>query len=102
MKIDVNEVEQKIKNGESLTEKEREACAWGEVGKLVTTTDGAMHRWTMDKQTIFDIDGQLYGIDWEEGLTEYQEHEYWNNPYKVTKRTEMIEVVYYDRVEENN
>ena len=90
MSLNIDEVKQKIKNGEGLTEKEREACAWGWVGELITTTDGEKHRWTMDRQTIFDVDGQLYGIDWEEGLTEYQEHEYWSNPYKVTKRTILV------------
>lgn len=96
MSLNIDEVKQKIKNGEPLTEKEREACAWGKVGKLVTIDDGDINRWTMDVRTIFDIDGQLYRIDWEAGLAKYRE-----DPYKVTKKTEMVEVVYYDKVEEN-
>ena len=111
MVVDVNAVISKILNSEELSVEERWACAWGKVGKFITTLDGTMHRWTLDKQTIFDVDGQLYcidwdeglteyHIDWDEGLTEYQEHEYWNDPYKVVRKTEMIEVEYYEKVED--
>lgn len=100
MEVDVNAVISKILNSEELSVEERWACAWGEVGKFITTLDGTIHRWTIDKQTIFDVDGQLYCIDWDEGLTEYQEHEYWNDPYKVVRKTKVIEVEYYEKVED--
>lgn len=41
-------------------------------------------------KTIIDVDGQLYAIDWMRGLTECQESEYWNQPYKVKKVEKVI------------
>ena len=41
-------------------------------------------------QTIIDVDGQLYAIDWMRGLTECQENEYLEQPYKVKKVERVI------------
>ena len=80
-------IENKIINGEELDGYERKMCAWGEVGKHIDEEEGDSWRWTQSVSTIFEIDGQLYCIDWERGLTECQDNEYPYQPYKV-KRVE--------------
>lgn len=86
----VNVIKDKILNGEELTETERKYCAWGEVGEYVDEIEGSDHRWTREMQTIFKIGEQYYSIDWMKGLTEMQENEYWNDPYKVKRKEEIV------------
>ena len=85
----IAEIENKIINNEKLTEEELEYCAWGDVGNPIDEVEGGSGRWSQSMSTIFEIDGQLYCIDWERDLTEYQENEYRNQPYKV-RREEKV------------
>lgn len=96
------DIENKIINGEELTEKELKYCAWGEVGEYIDEIEGYDHRWTKDMSAIFKIGDQLYRIDWEQGLTEYQENEYWEQPYKVRREEKIVTttVVSYVAVED--
>lgn len=79
----MNDIINKLKNGEELSECElRELCGsdyW------VEEIEGDDHRWQREIKTIIDVDGQLYAIDWMRGLTEYQESEFLDQPYKVKK-----------------
>lgn len=97
----IAEIKSKIINGEVLTEKELEYCAWGDVGNPIDEVEGDSGRWSQLMSTIFEIDGQLYCIDWERDLTEYQENEYWNQPYKVRREEKVVTttVVSYVRME---
>ena len=45
--------------------------------------EGDEHRWTRDVTTIFECDGRFFSIDWNRGLTEYQENEFYNQPQEV-------------------
>ena len=102
MNKEINTIENKILNGEELTETERKYCAWGEIGKYVEKIEGECYRWTRDIQTIFKIGEQYYAIDWASGLTEYQDNEDWGDPYKVERKEEVVTttVVSYVPVEE--
>lgn len=90
----------KLKAGEHLTEKEIMTLICN--GYEVDEIEGESGRWTKCMTTIIDVDGQLYAIDWYRGLTEYQENEYYSQPYKVNRvekvvtRTEIV----YEAVEE--
>lgn len=86
----VAEITSKIINGEVLTEEELRYCAWGDVGTYVGEKEGDSGRWTQSMSTIFEIDSQLYCIDWECGLTEYQDNEYWEQPYKVRREEKEV------------
>lgn len=57
---------------------------------MVEEIEGDDHRQQREMETIIDVDGQLYAIDWMRGLTECQEGEYWNQPYKVKKVEKVI------------
>lgn len=98
----INIIENKILNGEELTKTERKYCAWGEVGEYVEEIEGCDHRWTREMQTIFKIGEQYYAIDWMSGLTEMQDNEYWDDPYKVERKEEVATttIVSYVPVEE--
>lgn len=95
-------VENKIINSEKLNEHELEMCAWGEVGEYITEEEGDSSRWTKYMSTIFKIGDQMYCIDWEQGLTEYQENEYLKQPYKVRReeKTVTTTVIEYIAMEE--
>ena len=88
--LDKRSIENKIINGKKLTESELKWCAWGEVGKYIDEKEGDSGRWTKDMSTIFEIDGQLYCINWEQGLTECQDNEYWEQPYKAKREEKVV------------
>lgn len=41
------------------------------------------HRWYTPVETIFKVKDTYILLEWDEGLTEYQENEYGFNPYEV-------------------
>ena len=57
---------------------------------MVEEIEGDDHRWQREIRTIIDVDGQLYAIDWMRGLTECQENEFYDQPYKVKKVEKVI------------
>ena len=93
----MNELEEKIYNGEHLTEQELMDAA--ECCEEVCTTYGENRRWTRSARTIIKVKDKLFCIEWEQGLTEIQENEYYNQPYEVEEKTRVIEKKYYVRKE---
>ena len=85
----MEEIYSKLKNGERLSEKEIRYLVWDSDG-FIEEIEGDDHRWQKEMQTIIDVDGQLYAIDWMRGLTECQENEYLEQPYKVKKVEKVI------------
>ena len=85
----------KLKNGEKLSEREIKTLVY--YGYTVDEIEGDSGRWTQHVSTIINIDGELWEIDWDRGLTEYQENEFYNQPYrvkKVEKEVTRVEVSY--------
>ena len=95
---DIENIIEKIKTNQKLTESELKLCAFGEVGNYIVDNNIEEHRWHMIVQTIFEIDGQLYAIDWMRGLTELQENEYWYQPYKVIRKEQTVIQIVYEPV----
>ena len=95
----MDEIIKKLKDGEKLSESEIRELTWN--GDYVDEIEGDDHRWQKEMQTIIDIDGQLYAIDWMRGLTECQEDEYLYQPYKVKKVEKVITktVVSYEKID---
>lgn len=92
---DYNETVAKLKKGEKLNEREINTLVWD--GVRVDEIKGDSGRWTQHIGTIIEIDGELWRIDWEMGLTECQDDEFWNQPYrvkKIEKEVTRIEVSY--------
>lgn len=98
---------EKLYQGEVLLEKELKAIAlgWGytekEIGdyEFVNEIEGELNRWTQDMRTIFRVDDDYWCIPWQRGLTEYQENEFYDQPYRVVPKTEQIVVTRYERMD---
>jgi len=84
---------ERFDKGEKFSESELDSLRW-EFNE-VETIYGDNKRWSRFAQTIFEVQGRLFALDWEEGLTENQENEFFNQPYEVEKRTKVIEVDEY-------
>ncbi len=84
---------EKFDKGEKFSERELDSLRWGL--DEVETIYGENNRWSRSAKTIFDVQGRLFALDWEEGLTENQENEFFNQPYEVEKRTKTIVVNEY-------
>ena len=95
---DYDETVIKLKSGDKLSEREIKTLVYD--GVEVDEIEGDSGRWTQGVQTIIDIDGELWAIDWDRGLTEYQENEFYNQPYRVVKREKQIIVTEYIAMEE--
>lgn len=50
-------------------------------------------RWMEHKTALFECEGFFYGLEWDQGLTECQENEYWS---QVPKKYEKVEVKTYE------
>lgn len=87
----------RLKAGEELNEDELKTLVW--VGQAVDVIEGEEHRWTRVMTTIIEIDGELYAIECDRGLTEYQENLYYSQPYRVVRKEKQITVTYYEREE---
>lgn len=90
----------KIDAGENLTERELEKFRW--YGNDVEY--GENRRWSRTVTTEVEYDGRFFIINWEEGLTEFQENWFYDQPYEVEKITETQTVVAtkYIKKEQNN
>jgi hypothetical protein len=74
----------KIINGEKLTEEEIRELVWD---YEVDREEGDNRRWSRTITSIVQLCDKYFSIDWEQGLTECQENEYYNQPYEVVKHT---------------
>lgn len=78
------ELLRKIDNGEKLTRSELCDVIFE---YEVETEYGENRRWSRSVNTISEIGNRYFSIDWEEGLTECQENEYYDQPIEVEKKT---------------
>ena len=90
------EIVAKLKSGAKLTYSEIQYMVYD--GNVVEEIEGHHHRWTRDMQTILNIDDELWAINWECGLTENQEDEFYNQPYRVEMREKQVVVREYVRI----
>lgn len=68
--------------GDRFAEYELKYMAY-DCSKEVEEIEGDSHRWSKDMTTIFECDGRFFQIDWNSGLTEYQEDEFFSQPEEV-------------------
>ena len=86
--MELKEIEQKVLNKQDLTESEIKFLVYE--GDEIDTLTGEKHRWCTFDSTIIKIKEKLYCIDWECGLTEYQDNYFPNQPYEVEAFTRTI------------
>lgn len=93
------ELLKKIDSKEKLTKSEiREVLEYE-----VESSYGDNRRWSRSVNTISQIGDRYFSTNWEEGLTEYQENEYYEQPVEVQKKTyeKTITVTEWVPVEES-
>lgn len=64
---------------------------------------GDNRRWTRSVSSILELCGHLFELDWDEGLTEYQDDVFFDLPYEVVKEEKQVTttVVTYVPLKEN-
>ena len=83
-------------NGEEFDEEELREIVKEEIFDIVDTQlDNELHRWTRTVTTVFEVEGRLFALEWEQGLTEECEDEFYNQPYEVEKKEKTVTVVEY-------
>lgn len=77
------ELLKKIDSKKELTESEIREI----LGCEIESEYGDNRRWSRSVTTISQIGDRYFSTDWEEGLTEYQQNEYYYQPVEVSKKT---------------
>lgn len=77
------ELLKKIDSKKELTESEIREI----LGCEIESEYGDNRRWSRSVTTISQIGDRYFSTDWEEGLTEYQQNEYYEQPVEVEKVT---------------
>ena len=75
----------KIDSSDDLTERELKSLPW-EFNEIERTY-GDNRRWARKTTSIIEIGGRFFKLDWDEGLTEMQEHEFYYQPVEVKEKT---------------
>lgn len=102
--MEIEEFESKLKN-KTFTEEELQELIQDylftnqgdriEYEIIDTIYDNELNRWSRNVQTIIKYKNKYYSILWEEGLTEYQDNGFYEQPYEVIKKTKVIEQDYW-------
>ncbi len=92
---DFKQIYDKLTKGEKLGEEELRTLAYeadcaGKGVREVETTYGEPRRWMRSAHTIVELFGRYWRIDWDQGLTELQENEFWEQPVEVAPKKEIV------------
>lgn len=89
----------KITHNENLSEKEiQDIIDSYEISRI----DGESSRWTKSITSICKLENSYFQIDWEQGLTEYQENMYMNQPFGVFKEEKIVTRTRIDWIDAKN
>lgn len=78
----------------NFTEDEIKKMAYEEFGNWVDTAEGRTHRWYRENETIFEVEGRLFAVNWNKGLTEQQEDDFDDSEVYEVERKEKIIFIY--------
>lgn len=90
------EMLEKIVKGERLTERELSTLVYE--GEEIDEIEGEDTRWTRCMTTVINLCGKNVAIDWQKGLTECQENEFYDQPYFVEKKERVVTVVDWEPI----
>ena len=76
----IDSIVKAIDNGEELNEKTLQELAYY---YGIDDEFGENRRWSRWRKTILNLNGRYFAIEWDEGLTEMQPDEFYNQPYEV-------------------
>lgn len=83
-------IEEKLEDGDYLSEDEIEQLCWDY--PCVYQEEGDSGRWTTFITTVVEVNGKNYAINWQRGLTEYQENIFDNQPYECEITKEEVTI----------
>ena len=83
-------IEEKLQDGDNLTESEIESLRW-DYPEVYEEEHGS-GRWTTFMTTVVEVNGKNYAINWQSGLTEYQENIYDEQPYEYELVEEEVTI----------
>lgn len=91
------EIYDKLMAGTPLTESELRGCVRS---YSISDDYGENRRWSRFVASICQIGDKYFQIDWDEGLTESQPDEFYDQPYEVEKREydKVVHVVEWIKV----
>lgn len=85
-------ITQKLERGIALTEDELEDFVF--YGNEVYRDEGDLGRWSRHVSSVIaDDNGQLWCVEWEEGLTEMQDNGFYDQPYKAHLDKKPVTVI---------
>ena len=84
-------------NQNDIAEKDLQKLVWNYEKDRV---EGDSGRWTKSVQSICELKGRLVAVDWQEGLTECQENEFYDVPYYVKAVEKTVVITEYVPIEE--
>lgn len=86
---------------DEFTEDELRSIPWEgiEGAEFIETKEGEDHRWQREMTEFFKIGDRYFAIPWMAGLTEYQENEFYEQPYEVKPTEKIIKVIEWEVVE---
>lgn len=80
----------KIDNHIDLTEEELERIT----SFAIETNYGDLTRWSRPATSIIELCERYFQVDWDNGLTENQPDEYWNQPFEVVGHEEIETITF--------
>ena len=83
----------------NFTKDEIEEIAYEEFCNYVTTAEGKTHRLYREVETICEVEGRLFAVNWNEGLTEQQENDFDDAEVYEVERKEKIIFIYVRKEE---
>lgn len=64
--------------------------AYEEFGNCIDVIEGDCYRWTQNMETIFEVNGRHFAVNWDRGLTEMQENDFYcSEVYEVVKKEKI-------------
>lgn len=96
----MEEIYKKLQNQEKLSEEEIGSLVWD--SERVYEEEGDDHRWQREMFTVVKVENKFYGICWMRGLTEYQENDYYEQPFEVASenKTEVVKKEIWKPIDE--
>lgn len=88
---------EKIDKNEELTGKELRELVWGYSDEV---DRGENRRWSCTVLNLWTYNGRSFIIEWDNGLTEYQDDVFHKQPYevKVVESKKMVEVIHTEYI----
>ena len=98
------DLKEKFLTKQELTASEVEEIIWNMGAEGITYVEeieGEDRRWSRTNLVIFEVGEKYFELEYEHGLTEYQENEYWAQiPIEVKKVEKTVIITDWEEIKE--